>query len=160
MKSEILNSYRIILDFAHRMLADIPHNQWFAQPLEGMNHPGWIVGHLTYSHHMIGIEMGLTAWLPEDWGDYFAADGCKFSDVSEYRTVQQLLEAFDDATARIQARLSELGDDGLAGQLPDKRYRDTFPTLGHAVIHILMIHTPLHLGQFSAWRAAMGLPCV
>lgn len=53
-----------------------------------------------------------------------------------------------------------MGDAGLAESLPDVRYRDKFPTIGHAVIHILSGHTALHLGQLTVWRHAMRLPLV
>ena len=43
------------------------------------------------------------------------------------------------------------------GPLPDKRFRDTFPTLGHAVLHILAGHVAVHVGQLGAWRRAMGM---
>lgn len=49
-------------------------------------------------------------------------------------------------------------DSELDSPLPDERYREVFPTLGHAVLHILTVHTAIHLGQISAWRRAMGLP--
>ena len=56
MRTETLNSYVIALDSGRRMLADLRDDQWVAQPIEGMNHPAWIVGHLVYSFQMIGIE--------------------------------------------------------------------------------------------------------
>jgi hypothetical protein len=48
----------------------------------------------------------------------------------------------------------------LAQPLPDVRFRDQFPTVGHAVLHILAAHTALHIGQVIVWRRAMGLPAV
>ena len=50
-----------------------------------------------------------------------------------------------------------MGEAGLAKPLPDVRYRDRFPSIGYAAVHILSGHTALHLGQLTVWRRAMGL---
>jgi len=160
MRTETLNSYAIALDSGRRMLAGLRDDQWGAQPIEGMNHPAWIVGHLTYSCQMIGIEMGLVPWLPEDWAERFGSDKRPVAVGECYPSPSELLLAFDDATKRVQRRLAEIDDADLAGPLPDQRHRETFPTLGHAVLHILTVHTTIHLGQLSAWRHAIGLPSV
>jgi hypothetical protein len=160
MRTETLNSYAIALDSGRRMLADLRDDQWFAQPIEGMNHPAWIVGHLAYSCQMIGIEMGLAAWLPEDWGEYFGTDARSAAVGERYSSPSELLSAFENAAKRVQRRLAEIDDTDLAGPLPDQRHRETFPTLGHAVLHILTVHTAVHLGQLSTWRHAIGLPSV
>jgi hypothetical protein len=49
-------------------------------------------------------------------------------------------------------------EDGLAQPLPDERYRHIFPTIGHALLHILTAHAAVHVGQVSVWRRAFGLP--
>ena len=61
---------------------------------------------------------------------------------------------------RVRRKLADMDDADLAGPLPDERYRDVFPALGHAILHILTVHTAIHLGQLSPWRRAMGLPIV
>jgi hypothetical protein len=42
--------------------------------------------------------------------------------------------------------------------IPDVRFREMFPTLGHTVVHMLAAHTAAHIGQVVVWRRAMGLP--
>jgi hypothetical protein len=160
MRAETLNSYAIALDSARRMLADLRDSQWFDQPTEGMNHPAWIVGHLIYSFQLIGVEMGLAPWLPEDWPERFATENRPAAARERYPAASELLSAFDDAAERVQRRLAEIDDADLAGPLPDPRHRETFPSLAHAVLHILTVHTAVHLGQLSAWRRAMRLPDV
>ncbi len=36
-----------------------------------MNHPAWVVGHLTFVCQLLGSVVGLPAWLPEDWAGRF-----------------------------------------------------------------------------------------
>ena len=157
MREELLNSYALVLADARRLLADVSDDRMASQPIEGMNHPAWIIGHVVYSFQMIGIEMGLAPWLPEGWADRFRTDSTPVSDRSAYPAKCELLGAFDDAAGRIRRRLAAMDDRDLAGPIPDVRYRQTFPTLGHAVLHILTVHTCVHLGQLSAWRRATGV---
>ena len=72
-------------------------------------------------------------------------------------TKEELLAALADGERRIVERLRAMTADDLAGPLPDERFRDVFPTLGHAVPHILAGHTAVHTGQLGAWRRAMGM---
>ena len=44
--------------------------------------------------------------------------------------------------------------------LPDEACRAIFPTLGHAVVHILGPHAAVHVGQISVWRRVMGFPAL
>lgn len=38
--------------------------------------------------------------------------------------------------------------------LLDERHRATYPTLAHAVLHVLVGHTAFHVGQLVAWARA------
>ena len=43
---------------------------------------------------------------------------------------------------------------------PLERLRGRFPTMRHFAAGMLTIHDAMHLGQFSVWRRATGLPRV
>ena len=60
------------------------------------------------------------------------------------------------ATTNRPATNNVLGEAGMSATLPDERYRDVFPTIGHAVVHILTGHAAVHVGQVSVWRRAAG----
>ena len=160
MRERTLSSYGLALDYARRLLAGLDDAQTVAQPVQGMTHPAWIVGHLIYSCQMIGVEMGLAPWLPGDWEERFVAGSQVASDPARYPPKDKLIAMFEEATSRVRERLAQVTDAELDGPPPDARYRDVFPTLGHAVLHILTVHTAIHLGQLSAWRRAMGLAAV
>ena len=158
MRTRTLNSYALALEYGRTLLVDLDDGQMVAQPLGGVNRPAWIVGHLIYSCQMIGVEMGLSPWLPGDWEQRFVAGSPVAADTGRYPGRDELLAMFSDATDRVRERLIQMTDAELDAALPDERYRDVFPTLGHAVLHVLTVHTAIHLGQLSAWRRAMGLP--
>jgi hypothetical protein len=160
MLNPILHSYGLVLDYLHRLVADLDEQQMVRQPSGIVNHPAWVIGHLIYSCQAIGGEVGLPPWLTEDWTRCFGTGSAPIADPSAYPTKAELLHALDDARTRLADRLATVGEAGLNEPLPDKEHRDTFPTVGHAVLHILVVHTAMHVGQVSVWRLAAGLPPV
>jgi uncharacterized damage-inducible protein DinB len=114
------------------------------------------MGHLTSSCQALGGELGLATWLPAQWEQQFGTGSIPTSDRSAYPSKEELLAALADGQARVSNRLADLGDAGMSTALPDKRYKTKFPTVGHAVVHILTGHAAVHVGQISVWRRAAG----
>ncbi|MDF1837643.1 MAG: DinB family protein [Planctomycetota bacterium] len=157
MIDEIIASYAATLDLIRRSVSDLPNGQWVAQPTGAPNHPAWTLGHLVHSAQAIGGELGMDPWLPETWKDTFGTGSMPVPDPHAYPLGAELIAAFDSAQERVQARLRSLDPQTLAGPLPDVRYRDVFPSLGHAVLHILCAHTSCPGGPIMLWRRALGL---
>ena len=160
MIAEILNSYELHSEFLRRLVSDLSDDQMVAQPDNVPNHPAWTIGHLVHSCQAISGELGASPWLPDDWGNRFGTGSTPIDDATKYPDKEKLLRTLDEAKAKLSAALEESGESGLTAPLPDVRYRDRFPTIGHAVIHILSGHTALHLGQLTVWRRAMRLDIV
>ena len=158
MIHELLASYRMTLDLIERAVADLSRDQATTQPSGVPNHPAWTVGHLVHSAQAIGGELGLDPWLPEEWGDRFGTGSTPVTNAEAYPPMEELMAQLRGAAARIERHLRERGEEVLAAPLPDVRYRDLFPTTGHAALHILAGHTSFHAGQIMVWRRAAGLP--
>jgi hypothetical protein len=157
MIAEILNSFALNLDYLRRLVEDLDDGQMVAQPAGVVNHPAWTIGHLVQSCQAIGGELGIPPWLPDDWGRRFGTGSVPVAIPDAYPGKAALMRALDDGRRRLAEALAEMGEEGLARPLPDVRYRDRLPTIGHAVLHILAAHTALHVGQVATWRRAMGL---
>ena len=157
MIKAVLNSYRLHLDFLQRLVADLSIEDMVVQPKSVPNHAAWTIGHLVHSSQTIGGQLGLSPWLLEEWGERFGTASLPIANVEAYPGKQILLNALEDGHARISQRLHEMDETELSAPLPDLRYRDQFPTIGHAVIHILAGHTALHVGQLTIWRRATCL---
>lgn len=158
MIDEVLNSYRLTLDYLRRLVADVPDEDFCRQPNGVVNHPAWVIGHLTQSCQAIGGELGLAEWLPAEWAALYATGSVPTSDRSAYPSKSKLLTALADGAERVSVRVIALGDVGMSAPLPDERYRAVLPTVGHAAAHILISHTAVHVGQVSVWRRAAGYP--
>ena len=156
MIAEVLNSYSLSLDYLRRLIDDVPDDSLASQPAGVVNHPLWTIGHLVFSAQMIGGEIGLPWWLPEDWTQWYGTGSIPMAERREYPSKDSLLAQLEDAERRLRERLNALGDEAMLHPLPDVRYREMFPTIGHAIAHVLPAHTAAHVGQTIVWRKAMG----
>jgi len=145
------------MDHCRRLLDGVPDQRMTGQPVAGMNHVAWIVGHLVHSFEMIGGELQIKPWLPQGWATLFGTGNWPSPMGESYPSKTELVAALDDGQRRIVDALNAMTDKDLDGPLPDERHRHVFPTLGSAVLHILTVHAATHVGQLSAWRRAMGL---
>lgn len=152
-----LTTGRLALDHLRRLVADLDEDQMVAQPGSQNKHPAWTLGHLTCSLHLLGDEFGLAPDLPIGWVAKFGTGSTPVSDVDAYPDKGDLLSALNGAQARLAEHLRWLGPKTLTSPLPDEAYRKFLPAKGHALLHILIGHTSLHVGQLGAWRKSMGL---
>jgi len=157
MIPEITNSFAFSLDFLRRLVADVEEGRMTEQVGGVVNHPTWVIGHLVYSCQEMGGELGASPWLPEDWAARFGTGSVPTADRAAYPAKSVLLENLAEGQRRLVEALAATGEDGLAAPLPDERLHHLFPTLGHAVLHILTAHTAVHVGQISVWRRAVGM---
>ena len=67
----VLHSFAYCLDFLREQVADIAAPDMVVQPNGIMNHPAWIIGHLTNTCQKLGGAIGLPEWLPIDWAKRF-----------------------------------------------------------------------------------------
>ncbi len=154
----VLHSFAYCLDFLREQVADVAASDMVAQPNGIMNHPAWVVGHLTVTCQLLGGVIGLSEWLPDDWTGRFGTGSVPVADASLYETKQNALAMLYDAQVRITQAVEGLDDAHLDELFPDESYREVFPTIRHALTQVLVGHTANHIGQLSVWRKAMGLP--
>jgi hypothetical protein len=157
MIDEIVRSYSLTLDYLRRMVADVPVEMFTRQVAGAVNHPAWVIGHLTYSCQAIGGEVGIVPWLPGNWQELFGTGSTPLDRPNVYPGKPDLLAALADGQSRVVRRLAELGEAVLGAPLPDERHRTMFPTIGDAVLHILTSHAAVHVGQVTVWRRVVGL---
>jgi uncharacterized damage-inducible protein DinB len=115
---------------------------------------------------MLGGVVGVTPWLPNDWGARFGTGSVPVADYALYETKEyalyetkeDALQILRNAQSRITEAVEQLNDARLDQPFPDASYRAVFPTIRHALTQVLVGHTANHIGQVSVWRRAMGLP--
>ena len=154
----VIHSFAYCLDFLHEQVSEVQAADMVAQPNGIMNHPAWVIGHLTHACQMLGGVVGLTPWLPNDWAGRFGTGSVPVADCALYETKEDALQILRNAQSRITKAVGQLDDAHLDQPFPDASYRAVFPTICHALTQVLVGHTANHIGQVSVWRRAMGLP--
>src|SRR5262245_41048904 len=154
----ILHSFAYCLDYLREQVSDVTAVDMVAQPNGIKNHPAWVIGHLTHSCQMLGGEIELPPWLPDDWARRYGTGSLPVADAGAYETKANGLKMLGDAQSRITDAVSQLADAQFDHPLPDAAQRQSFPTIRHAPTHVLVGHTANHVGQLTSWRRAMGLP--
>jgi hypothetical protein len=131
-----------------------------AQPNGIVNHPAWVIGHLTVIMQHLGSVVGLAEWLPPGWAGRYDSVTVPVADVSVYESKHDALVMLGDAQRRIADAVAGLPESRLDEPFPDESYRDVFPTIRHAITQVLVGHSAYHVGQVGTWRRAMGLPAI
>jgi uncharacterized damage-inducible protein DinB len=158
MLDHVLRAASANVDYAKRLVADIPDDKMCAQPIAGMNHAAWVLGHLAYVFDsMIGV-FDEKPVMSAEWKELFNLSSKPLADRAKYPSKAALFEAYEKSYQRIVNAVKAASPKSLARDFPNPRVRSTLPTVGMAMVHILTSHQGVHLGQLSAWRRAQGLP--
>lgn len=151
---------RFLLHYAQMLLSDIGDERLTEQPLPGVNHPAWILGHLAYSGDLAVGALGGTKTLPADWPTRFGAGSKPTSTRSDYPAKAELLEILEERYQQARDLAATAAPERMALPNPNARMRPGLPTLGDACTFLLAAHPAVHLGQLSMWRRMIGLPAL
>jgi hypothetical protein len=157
----LLPTYNFNLTYAQKLAADVPDDQMCAQPVPDrvMNHPAFVLGHLAWASDNVIKFLGQEPALTADWKELVVTGGKPLADRSRYPAKDVLLKALENAHTRLAAAVATATSETLAQPAPE-RMRARFPTVGSMLLGLMTAHEASHLGQFSAWRRAMGFPSV
>lgn len=144
------------------MVADIPADKMAAQPIPGMNHPAWLLGHLlTLEQSVVTKVIGKTVTHPlgADWRDIYGIGSTPKPDLKLYKPKEFCMEALRESAGTIAEYFRALPESDLQKPLPDADLAKFFPNIARLLI-ILPTHRAYHAGQLATWRKAAGLPHV
>ena len=153
-----LHTFSYCIDFLAEQVADVSAADMLKQPNGIANHPAWVIGHLTFSCQLLGEVIGLEPWLSKDFGGRFGPGSTPVADASQYEPKDAALDRLRDAHRRLAAAVSQLPDPRLDEAFPEPSLRKVFPTVRHALTHVMTAHAAYHIGQVNLWRQAMSLP--
>ncbi len=156
----VIQASAINLEYAKKLVADIPEDKMYVQPAPGMNHASWILGHLTFVFDsMIRVFDQKPSMTPE-WVELFNLASKPVAEAGRYPAKAALLEAYEKSYQRSVEAVKAAPHEAFDREFPNPRLRPMLPTVGVAMVHVLTTHHATHLGQLSAWRRAQGLPGV
>jgi len=161
MQKTAITINRFLCGYCRMLMAELPDERLAEQPVPGVNHPAWIVGHLTFAaERAVALINGGENPLPEPWQKLFGI-GSKPTNVrTDYPTKEELLQAFEASHERLQRAAASATPEQLARPSQNPRTKDQLPTIKEAIGFLLTGHMGVHLGQLTMWRRMIGLPAL
>ena len=142
--------YEFLLNYGRNLTEDLSPEQYYEQPSQGLNHPAWVLGHLSFVAQF-GVSLcGGETWLDESWNDNFGVGSTPQNISESYPSVSELLEGYKDGHARLTQAVQQADPTLLQKETEIETLRAVFPTQDLLVAHILTSHEATHLGQLSA----------
>lgn len=148
---------QFLVGYCRMLLKDIADERMAEQPLPGVNHPAWILGHLAFSADGAIARLGGEKLLPPEWTSLFGP-GSKVSSVrSDYPATDELVRAVEQGFEKARQLAQSATPEQLAAPTVNPAMKGALPTARDGVAFLLTGHLGVHLGQLSSWRRMIGL---
>jgi hypothetical protein len=148
----------LLVGYGRRLLADISDERMTEQPLPGVNHPAWILGHLAFSTDIALAALGAPKVLPAEWTPLYGPGSSPSASRTAYSSKDELVQTFEQGFDRVRQQAASAIQAQLAQASTHPRMTDALPTVQDGVAFLLTGHLGVHLGQLSTWRRMIGLP--
>ncbi|MEM1210990.1 MAG: DinB family protein [Planctomycetota bacterium] len=154
---DLLFAYRWNADTFARLAADIDDARFADQPVPAINHPAWLIGHVSAYN---GVIVALLTGEPFDnpWAGPCGKDNPPVADRSVYPAKDQALAGFTAGVEAVAADIADAPPAAWSAAVDHPTWGKQFPSVATAVTFLATSHLAYHTGQLSAWRRAAGLP--
>lgn len=157
--ADLIFSYRWGADTISRLVSDVSDEQFAAQPIEAINHPAWLIGHVSIYNGVI-VQLLKGESFEDPWAQPCGKNSVPSSSRTEYPSKQQILDNFTAGVDAACAAMEQAPADAWTAPLDHPTWGKQFATVAPAVVFLATTHLALHTGQLSGWRRAMKLPRV
>ena len=151
-----INSF--LVGYCRTLVGDIADERMAEQPLAGVNHPAWILGHLAFTADATLGKLGAHKALPAEWATLFSAGSKPSAQRGLYPSKDDLLPAVEQGYQQLRQKAATANPEQLSRPTTNPVTKQTLPTLKDMVAFLLSGHMGVHLGQLSSWRRMIGLP--
>lgn len=161
---------QFLVQYCRMLVGDIANERMAEQPLPGVNHPAWILGHLAFSADRARGLLGAEKELPPEWTPLFGPGSNPSSTRSEYPSKNELLRAVEQGFERLRQQAAAAKPEQLAQPTTNPYTKDALPTIkegvaflltGHLGVHHRRVEDQLPPGRATreADRRGQGRPC-
>lgn len=110
--------YRFVLHYCRLLTSDLPDEQLAVQPVPGINHAAWILGHLAIGTDSAARLLGERPACPPEWREKFGPGSVVVTERSAYPTKTELLAAIEAGHARVAQAVANVSADRLSRPHP------------------------------------------
>jgi hypothetical protein len=147
-----------LMQYCRTLVGDIADERMTEQPLAGVNHPAWILGHLALTAAGTLEKLGVPKTLPAEWAALFGAGSKPSAARGVYPSKDELLRAVEQSYQQLRQQAATASPEQLSRPTTNSRVKEALPTFKEVVAFLLSGHMGVHLGQLSSWRRMIGLP--
>ena len=149
---------KFMFGYCSMLVSDVPDERMSEQPLPGVNHPAWILGHLAVTAERGSKLLGGDAQLPEEWWAKFGPGSKTSASRADYPGKDELIAAADASFERFRAAAAAATAEQVGAPSQHPRSKDKLPKVGDLAAFLLTGHFGIHIGQLSMWRRMIGMP--
>jgi hypothetical protein len=149
------------LAYALALLEDLTDDQMVLRPGGNMNHPSWILGHMSIYYPVVpALLRGEPFDDPADDPLFGFRGRGPLPDINVYGTKASQLRRLTEGHEAVAQALLAASSEQLNQRPSLPRWAEAYPTVEFMLPDLLLHHESLHIGQLSIWRRAAGLPAI
>ena len=150
--SNIKGMFKFNTDIINKAIADVKDEDWFRTPGDDSNHLLWMLGHVVVHRGMVLKLLG-NDWNTE-WSPLFARGAERRVDASEYPSVDEMRDAWNQISEQLKATLNESSAEKLGSSAPEGM--PSFDKTVSGSVAFFAFHDCYHTGQMSFLRKWLG----
>ncbi len=155
--ADILFAYRWSAETIERLVSDIANDQFSVQPVKAINHPAWLLGHVSIYNDIIAALLRDDPF-DDPWEQPCGKNSHPVADRSSYPSKDEIITRFSSGVAFACEAIESAPVEVWSAPLKHPTWGKQFETISPAVTFLATTHLALHVGQLSGWRRAMQLP--
>ncbi len=143
--------------WASMLVNEIPDDQFATRLGTTINHPAFVLGHLSYYAAVAVQLLGGEVEIGENEAVLYQHGAECCDDASAYPDKQACIELFNARMKMAANFIATSSEETLNASAADTPFAERFDTLGQVATFMLIAHPPFHFGQLSAWRRVAGI---
>ena len=149
------------LKYALALLDDLTEEQMLLQPGGNMNHPAWMLGHLSLYYPIVPKLLSGESFADPADDDLFGFRGRgPQADSNLYGSKDSQLQRMSDGHEQVAQALLAAKPDQFKQPPSLARWAEMYPTVEFMLPDLMLVHENIHVGQLSIWRRVAGMPSV
>ena len=153
----IVGPARFMIPFADMLVSDIDPDKFADRCGTTINHPAFVLGHLTYYAGICMQMMGGEIEFTETEKELYEHGRECLDDPSLYPPKAEAIATFNDRVNTVADFLETCDESAFAKSSEGTWIEKHVNTMGGLIAFMMIGHVTFHLGQISAWRRVAGM---
>ncbi len=145
-----------LISYLKLLMKGIGDDILFKGQLDGVNSPGWCLGHLATEGDKALNVIGIARSSPESWDNLFLMKATGIDDKTIFPKKSELTAAVSETYQKLRSAAANFDEAFIGAECPSQFLKPVLPTQGLLFAHMLTTHVAMHAGNIAAWRRTHG----